>query len=192
MTVTSASRLVPADAQASGKLQSLLRCAPTVQTLLCEQLQVFFRQKCGRAMPSMLVVAVHESAAIAHGLPPRRHPDVVTARASPDFHGSPWFSCLAIQDEQPDEPTVDRFCRVLLFLSLSLDGIVDGAAASYKLALVEYFNVIDHSLPVPLLEKSGRWGMVDISCILRLVHIVPRHATVDQFLLNVYMGTATE
>jgi hypothetical protein len=104
------------------------------------------------------------------------------AKATPDFHGKPWFSDVALRAENQI-----WYGRVMLFFRTSL---TQHLAEGY--AFIRYFEVNgrDPDLQLPKLvwqTSAGAYSVESISSILRVVHVVKDRSRANVHYLNDYL-----
>ena len=139
-------------------------------------------------MPSALFYKFDESMGNASSNKQRNPTEAIAARASPCFRGQLFFSNVAIKREGEDEDECDWYGKVFEFVSFETWNPENIAYERFELALAEYYedvtDAVDAASPIPVLEKHGSWGLVDIKNVLSQVQVVPDFVDGTRFLLN--------
>jgi len=112
------------------------------------------------------------------------------ARATSDFHGKEWFSSISMKMEGDNE--LDRTSYGQLRLLFKCNMQEDGDRnVSKELCLVRMYEEveIDRRVQCPVLKCCGQnqaYAVIDISRILKAIHVVPDFEDNDRFFINVY------
>lgn len=148
---------------------------------------------CERIFEPCFQVSVHTALAVPKGDDPARFPSrPMYARATPSFHGVPWFSNIAVQGTSNKDEFQEWYAQVRFFITCNVL-VSEGKPDRKELAVVRYYAVVkdvDRLTGCKVLkwEKARpSYETVEVQHILRPVHIVPKFDTKDQYPLNRFL-----
>ena len=135
--------------------------------------------------------------AIPANVDPRAPSKTIVARASPKFHQlGAFYSDIAVQGETPSGEECEWYSRIAALLRAKAP---NGDGRQYvDLVLMRYYwqettdgNVDTHGdTKFPLLrwsadrEDEGMWGLCDLACILRVIHVLRTWSDRGDFQIN--------
>ena len=139
----------------------------------------------------MQILQVHRSIAICPSQNLRSGRTPMFARATSNFHGKEWFSNVSMKMEGDNEPERTSYGQLCLLFKTNMqeDGLQN---VCKELCLVRMYEEVevDNRVQCPVLRWLGEdhlsYQVVDVSKILKAIHVVPDFENNSQFFINLY------
>jgi hypothetical protein len=155
------------------------------------------------------VLHIFSALAIPAGVGKRFADWPMYVRASPSFHGNPWYSDVAIQMEPEGLPEEIEYAQLRLLFKVDLFQTFDNALVTKELALVRMYQKvppnrlnrlimceeIKWALPIwkqptrlstsyEMMQPLGSYSIIEINNILCAIQVVPNFLEKTHFFVN--------